>query len=246
MNAVGVIPARFDGSRFPGKLLAEIDGAPLLRRVWEGACHAKSLRAVLVATDDDRIAAACAEFGARVVRTQRDHATGSDRVAEVAESLPDEIIVNIQGDEPTIAGFVVDAAVEALREDESVSMATVVHAAPAEALDDPNRVKVAIDRRGRALYFSRSRIPASRTPEKTSYVWQHVGIYAFRRPFLRTFAGLAQGVLERSERLEQLRALEHGHAIRCAIIEGWCSTPVDVPADIPRVEKRLREVASRR
>jgi 3-deoxy-manno-octulosonate cytidylyltransferase (CMP-KDO synthetase) len=239
MNAVGVIPARFDGRRFPGKLLAEIAGVPMLRRVWEGASAAKTLRTVIVATDDDRIADACAEFGAPVVRTRHDHATGSDRVAEVAEALHDEIVVNIQGDEPTIAGFVVDAAVEALREDADVPMATVVHNATAEAQDDPNRVKVVLDRRGRALYFSRSRIPARRSGGEAPRVWQHVGVYAFRRSFLRTFAGLAQGTLERAEGLEQLRALEHGHAIRCAIVEGWCSAPVDVREDIARVEAQL-------
>jgi 3-deoxy-manno-octulosonate cytidylyltransferase (CMP-KDO synthetase) len=243
MNAVGVIPARFDGRRFPGKLLADIGGVCLLRRVWEGACGAKTLRAVLVATDDDRIARACAGFGAPVVRTRSDHATGSDRVAEVAEALGDEIVVNIQGDEPVLAGFVVDAAVEALRENPDVGMATVVHAAAAADLDDPNRVKVALDRSGRALYFSRACIPARSTSEPTPFVWQHVGVYAYRRPFLATFTALAQGALERAERLEQLRALEHGHAIQCAVVEGWRSCPVDVPEDVAAVEARLAAIA---
>jgi len=239
MNAVGVIPARFDGSRFPGKLLADVGGLPLIRRVWEGAREAKTLRDVVVATDDDRIADTCAAFGAKVVRTHRRHPTGSDRVAEVARALTDEIVVNIQGDECMLAGFVVDAAVEALREDPEVSMATVVHAAEPEACDDPNRVKVAIDRGGRALYFSRSLIPARNSHETPPRIWQHVGLYAFRRPFLATFTSLAQGPLERAERLEQLRALENGHAIRCAVVEGWRSRPVDVPEDIPAIEAAL-------
>lgn len=239
MNAVGVIPARFDGSRFPGKLLANVGGVPLIRRVWEGACGAKTLRDVVVATDDDRIADTCAAFGARVVWTRSDHATGSDRVAEVARALSDEIVVNIQGDECMLAGFVVDAAVEALREDADVSMATVVHEAGGDAFDDPNRVKVALDRRGRALYFSRSRIPARGSAGESPRIWQHVGLYAFRRPFLATFAGLPQGPLERAERLEQLRALENGHAIRCAVVEGWRSMPVDIPEDVAKVEALL-------
>jgi 3-deoxy-manno-octulosonate cytidylyltransferase (CMP-KDO synthetase) len=242
MQAIGVIPARMESRRFPGKVLAPIGGLPVLRRVWEGARTAKTLRDVLVATDDDTISAACRDFGAEVVRTRADHPTGSDRLAEVAGGLDDAIIVNIQGDEPLIEGFVVDAAVEALHEDPDVPMASVVHAAPMAAVHDPNRVKVALDRRGRALYFSRNCIPALRPGGPAAPVWQHVGVYAYRRPFLLEFAKLARGTLEQAEGLEQLRALEHGYGIRCAVVEDWHSTPVDVPDDILRVETRLREL----
>jgi 3-deoxy-manno-octulosonate cytidylyltransferase (CMP-KDO synthetase) len=239
MTAVGVIPARWASSRFPGKALAEIAGQPMIRRVWEGARRAKRLRDVIVATDDARIAEACRGFGAAVAMTRADHATGTDRLAEVAEQLDDEIVVNIQGDEPLIEGFVIDAAVDALAGDAGADMATVVHPALPGEIDDPNRVKVALDRRGYALYFSRSRIPALRDPKQAPRYWQHVGLYAYRRPFLLRFVTLARTPLETAEELEQLRALEHGHRIRCAAIEGWSSTAVDVPADVARVEARL-------
>jgi len=241
MTAVGVIPARYGASRFPGKPLAKIAGLPMVQRVWEGSRRAKSLRTVIVATDDERIARAARGFGAEVVMTGTAHPTGTDRLAEVAAALDDEIVVNVQGDEPLIEGFVIDAAVEALLAAPEVPMATVVHAAEESALDDPNRVKVVLDRRGDALYFSRSRIPALREASQAHRYWQHVGLYAYRRPFLLEFVALERRPAERAESLEQLRALEHGHRIRCAVVEGWRSLPVDVPEDVARVEARLRE-----
>jgi 3-deoxy-manno-octulosonate cytidylyltransferase (CMP-KDO synthetase) len=132
--------------------------------------------------------------------------------------------------------------VEALLEDPDVPMSTVIHAAEPDALDDENRVKVVVDRRGFALYFSRSRIPALRDTGRATRVWQHVGLYAYRRPFLLDYVSLAPGALEQSEELEQLRALEHGHRIRCAIVEGWRSAPVDVPEDLAEVEARLAKL----
>jgi len=214
----------------------------MIEHVWRRARQARSLREVLVATDDRRIEEACRDFGARCIRTRSDHPTGSDRLGEVAAMLDDDIVVNIQGDEPLIEGFVIDAAVEALRDDPRVPMSTVVHAADPADLDDPNRVKVAIDRRGRALYFSRSAIPYAREarPATDRSHWQHVGLYAYRRPFLLELIRLPQTPAELSEGLEQLRVLEHGHAIRAATIEGWHSVPVDVPADVARVEAVLR------
>jgi 3-deoxy-manno-octulosonate cytidylyltransferase (CMP-KDO synthetase) len=242
MNAVGLIPARFAATRFPGKPLAPIAGVPMLRRVWEGARTARSLREVIVATDDERVAAACRAFGAGVAMTRPDHTTGTDRLAEVAAGLADPIVVNVQGDEPLIEGFVIDAAVEALAADPSVPMSTVVHPADPDGLDDPNRVKVVLDRAGFALYFSRSRIPYPRDPAQPPCTWQHVGLYAYRREFLLDFVRLAPTPAERCEQLEQLRALENGHRIRCAVVEGWRGVPVDVPADVARAEARLREL----
>ena len=245
MTAVGIIPARYEASRFPGKALASIAGQPMLRRVWEGARTAKSLSTLMVATDDARIAGACSEFGAEVVMTSADHPTGTDRLAEVARDLSDDLIVNIQGDEPLIEGFVIDAAVEALLAEPEASMSTVVHPAEPDALDDPNRVKVVLDRRGFALYFSRSRIPALRNPDALPRYWQHVGVYVYRRPFLLEFIHLEPTAAERSEALEQLRALEHGHRIATAVVSDWRSVPVDVPEDVARVEARLRELGRR-
>jgi 3-deoxy-manno-octulosonate cytidylyltransferase (CMP-KDO synthetase) len=239
MTAVGIIPARWHASRFPGKPLAKIAGLPMIQRVYEGACGATRLRAVYVATDDQRIADACAGFGATAVMTSTDHPTGTDRLAEACRDLSDDIVVNIQGDEPLIEGFVIDAAVAALENNTEAPMSTVVHAADPDSVDDPNRVKVVLDRSGFALYFSRSRIPALRDRGSPPHYWQHVGLYAYRREFLMRYVDLTPGEAERAEALEQLRALEHGHRIRVAVIEGWHSTPVDTPEDVERVEALL-------
>ena len=208
MRAVGLIPARYQASRFPGKPLAIIAGMSMIERVWRGARGAKSLSRVVVATDDERIADACRRFGAEVALTRADHPSGTDRIAEVAAGLDCDAVVNVQGDEPLIEGFAIDAVVAALAEDPEVPIATLVHAAEPAALADPNRVKVVLDRRGRALYFSRSAIPYPREGEPRC--WQHVGIYAYRREFLLRFPALAPTSAERAEGLEQLRALEHG------------------------------------
>ncbi len=245
MTALGVIPARYASSRFPGKALAPIAGVPMVQRVWEGAKTAKSLRDLVIATDDERIAEACRAFGAPVELTSPDHPTGTDRLTEVARKFSDDVVVNIQGDEPLIEGHVIDAAVEALRTEPEAAMSTVIHEAEPGALDDPNRVKVVVDRRGFALYFSRSRIPASHRAGSLPRYWQHVGLYAYRRPFLLEFVELPPTAAERAERLEQLRALEHGFRIRTVVVEGWSSTPVDVPSDIELVEARLRQLGRR-
>jgi 3-deoxy-manno-octulosonate cytidylyltransferase (CMP-KDO synthetase) len=239
MSAVGIIPARYRASRFPGKPLAAIAGRPMLAHVIEGARRAKRLREVWVATDDERIAAAAEAAGAPVVMTSPDHPTGTDRLAEAAARVPDAIVVNVQGDEPLIEGFVIDAAVEALEADPGAVVSTVAHALEPDALLDPNRVKVVLDRAGRALYFSRAPIPHRRADAPAPRWLQHVGLYAYRREFLLRFVALAQGDAERAEGLEQLRALEHGFPIRCAVIEGWRSVPVDVPEDVARVEAAL-------
>jgi len=245
MSAVAIVPARWASSRFPGKPLVEIAGVPMLRRVVEGVRGAKRVRAVLVATDDERIARACRGFGVEVRMTSPAHATGTDRLAEACRGLPDDIVVNVQGDEPLIEGFVVDAAVAALEESPEAAMSTVVHRAQPGALEDPNRVKVVLDRRGFALYFSRAPIPHRRAVGADAAVWQHVGLYAYRRAFLERFVALEPTPLERAEALEQLRALEHGHRIRAAVVEGWHGVPVDVPEDVARVEAALAERAGR-
>lgn len=243
LRAVGVIPARYASSRFPGKPLTPLAGRPMIHHVIEGARQAKRLSRVLVATDDERIADAVVAFDTEVVMTSPSHPTGTDRLAEVAAGLDEEVVVNIQGDEPLIEGFVIDAAVAALEEAPEVPMATVVHEASATALADPNRVKVVLDRHGHALYFSRSRIPHARGG-RAARIWQHVGLYAYRRAFLLEYVTLPPGELELSEALEQLRVLEHGHRIRCAVIEGWTSVPVDTPDDVARVEAVLASRAA--
>lgn len=236
MSAVGIIPARYGATRFPGKPLAQIAGLPMLQHVVQGARQARSLREVIVATDDARIAEACAGFGAPVMMTSPQHRSGTERLAEAAANLTDELVVNVQGDEPLIEGPVIDAAVAALREAPEAPMSTLVHRAEASAMSDPNRVKVALDCRGFALYFSRSPIPFARGPANA---WQHIGLYAYRRPALLKIAALPPTPLEQAEQLEQLRALEHGLKIRCAKIENWRSLPVDVPGDIAAAEAAL-------
>jgi 3-deoxy-manno-octulosonate cytidylyltransferase (CMP-KDO synthetase) len=240
MSAIGIIPARFAASRFPGKPLTPILGRPMIQHVWEGCRSSKHLDRVLIATDHAEIAEICEAFGAEVVMTRDDHPTGTDRLAEVAESLSEEIVVNIQGDEPLIQGNIIDSAIDALLADPDAPMATLVHEAEGTALADPNRVKVLLDQRNRALYFSRNTIPALRDPAHRAHYWQHIGLYAYRREFLSTFVALSRTPYEQAEALEQLRALEHGYAIAVGEISGWHSTPVDVPEDIPVVEKLLR------
>jgi 3-deoxy-manno-octulosonate cytidylyltransferase (CMP-KDO synthetase) len=238
-KVAGIIPARHASTRFPGKPLALVAGQPMIQRVYERTRQAGRLADVYVATDDERIADACAAFGAPVLMTRPDHPTGTDRLAEAASKLDHDVIVNVQGDEPLIEPFVVDAAVDALLADDSSSMSTVVHALEGDARDDPNRVKVVLDQQGFALYFSRSAIPYFRKPVETP-TWQHVGLYVYRRDFLLAFVKLPRTPAERAEELEQLRALEHGHRIRVAVVEGWRSVPVDVPADVAAVEALLR------
>lgn len=235
-----VIPARYAATRLPGKPLVPIAGRPMIEWVVEGCRTSKRAERIVVATDDARIEAACAEFGAEVTLTSAACATGSDRVAEVAGALDCDIVVNVQGDEPLIRGDLIDAACEMLEGDPALAMATLAHPAGAEALEDPNRVLVVCDRRGRALYFSRSPIPYSRNSNAPFRYLQHIGLYAYRRAYLLDYVKLPPSPLEQRESLEQLRALENGDAIGVAIIEDWKSVPVDVAADIEAVEAALR------
>lgn len=213
----------------------------MIQRVWEGACTAKTLREVFVATDDERIADCCEGFGAKVLMTRSDHPTGTDRLAEAAASLPDDVIVNIQGDEPLIKGFVVDTLVETLTEARDHGMATLVHAADAVDIENPNRVKVTLDRLGNALYFSRAPIPHPHHAHPDAKYWQHIGIYGYRKEFLMQFIQLSRTPAEISEALEQLRALEHGLPIRVGKVEGWRSVAIDVPEDVDRAEELLAQ-----
>jgi len=238
MTVLAVLPARYASTRFPGKPLVPIAGKPMIQHVWERSGRAKRVDEVIVATDDERIRRACEAFGARVEMTRGDHATGTDRLAEVAARHDHDVLVNVQGDEPLIEGFVIDATVEALLSDERAAMSTLVHPAEDAALGDPNRVKVVVDSAGFALYFSRAPIPFRRRDTGLAPL-QHVGLYAYHRHFLLDLVKLARSPAERTEELEQLRVLEYGHRIRVAEIEGWQSVPVDVPEDVARVEAVL-------
>ena len=242
MSIVGLIPARWESRRFPGKPAVAIAGIPMIQRVWEGARKSDRLREVFIATDDERIFSLCESFGAQAIMTSSAHLSGTDRIAEAAQDLPDEWVVNIQGDEPLIESRVIDAAIEALEQAPDADMSTVVHPVDPDSLADPNRVKVRLDERGRAVAFSRS-VPLApeegRGPDRE--IWQHVGLYVYRRSFLETFVALPPGQSEQSEGLEQLRALENGFVIQAGIVEGWRGVSVDVPKDVEAVEKALRQ-----
>ena len=236
---LGVIPARYAAQRFPGKPLALIAGRPLLQRVHERACQARSLDALVVATDDARIADLVRGFGGEVVLTSPACPSGTDRVAEVARQRDAAIIVNIQGDEPLLAPALVDELVAGLVAEPACGMATVARVLtdPAE-LANPNVVKVVRSLSGRALYFSRQPIPFTRDAGAPATHYKHLGLYAYRRETLARLVTWPVSALERAEKLEQLRALEHDVAIQ-VIVTAHDSIGVDTPADVQRVEQAL-------
>jgi 3-deoxy-manno-octulosonate cytidylyltransferase (CMP-KDO synthetase) len=216
-SALVVIPARFASTRLPGKPVLDATGKPLIQHVWEQAARIRSAAAVVVATDDERILDAVHRFGGQAVMTSPGCASGSDRVAEVAATRTEPIVVNLQGDEPDFEPADVDALVRAMIAEPSLPMGTLAVEAEDDERDSPSVVKVVCDRAGNALYFSRARVPHERDPDPSrpaASVRRHLGIYAFRRASLLDFAGLAPTALERTEKLEQLRALEHGWRIR--------------------------------
>ncbi len=234
MKIIGVIPARYGSTRFPGKPLAPILGKPMIQWVLDAARRTWSLHEVWVATDDPRIAEVVRKLQGHVAMTPPDLPSGTDRVFHAVKEQAPEIVVNIQGDEPLLQPQVIDAVVQALLEDEQADMAT-----PAYWSADPgtpDQVKIAVSEKGYALYFSRSPIPFYR--EDSPEYWIHVGIYAYRFPVLQRFVAQKPTRLERAEKLEQLRALELGFRIRVVPIEERLH-PVDRPEDIPVVEHLL-------
>jgi 3-deoxy-manno-octulosonate cytidylyltransferase (CMP-KDO synthetase) len=239
-----VIPARWGSTRFPGKCLHPIAGKPLVRHVWERSLQAKGISCVLIATDDDRIAEAALNFGADVVMTSPDHPSGTDRIAEVASRLKEVThFINVQGDEPLIDPLLIASLAKTLKRNPKVGMITA--ATPfgdSKEADDPNCVKVVLDCHGDALYFSRSRIPYHRDAKDKASAFApllHLGIYGYRRDVLRKLVRFAPSPLEQCEKLEQLRALEHGIPIR-VVMSSHRGVGVDTPADAVRVEKLLK------
>jgi len=233
---LGVIPARFASSRFPGKALAPLAGKPLLQHVYERASQARYLSKLVIATDDNRIAKAARSFGATVQMTRPDHLSGTDRAAEAASSDHAEVIVNIQGDEPLIDPGAIDATALALLDDPELPMATLKKRIeiPSE-IDNPNVVKVVSNLAGDAVYFSRCAIPFLRDGSPGAiFHYKHIGLYVYQREFLLAYSGLPVGPLEQAERLEQLRAIENGYRIRVVETE-YESLGVDTPEDLERV-----------
>jgi 3-deoxy-manno-octulosonate cytidylyltransferase (CMP-KDO synthetase) len=240
---LGVIPARFSSSRFPGKVLALISSKTMLQHVYERASQARYLTGTIIATDDAAVYTAAKKFGARVAMTRPDHPSGTDRVAEVASAESAEIIVNIQGDEPLIDPDAIDAAILPLVHEPDVVMATLKKRIenPRE-ISDPNVVKVVTDAKSDAIYFSRCPIPYLRPRSTGAPYFKHIGLYVYRREFLLQYSSLPVGPLEQAERLEQLRAIENGFRIRVVETE-YESLGVDTPEDLERVS-RLVEATS--
>lgn len=245
-KVLAVIPARYSSKRFPGKPLAPIAGRPMIQHVVERVRGAGRVTRILVATDDDRIRKAVEEFGGEAILTRADHRTGTDRVAEVAAHVEADIYLNVQGDEPLMDPEVVDALVEAMTEDGAVSVGTPCTAIiqPKDIMD-PNVVKVVRDFDGNALYFSRAPVPwvRDRGESVAARHWKHLGLYAFRRDALLEYPTLPPGELEHIEQLEQLRWLENGFRIR-VVETDYDAVSVDIPSDVERVEKILRETKS--
>ena len=237
-RTVAVIPARYESSRFPGKALANIAGRPMIEHVYRRVSTSRSVAAVLVATDDRRIADAVRAFGGEVRMTRETHRSGTERLAEVAASLDCDLVVNVQGDEPLVIPEMIDEAIAPLAADASLPMGTLRRAIydPAE-LASPHVVKVVVDSHDRALYFSRAPIPARRDAGVPAIrPFKHIGLYVYRRDFLITLAALPPTPLERTEMLEQLRALEHGYRV-AAVETKYDTIGVDTPEDLARVRE---------
>ena len=250
MNITAIIPARYESTRFPGKALADLAGKPMIQHVFERTSRASHISRVIVATDDERIANAVKRFGGTFVMTSPDHETGTDRLAEVASALDSDLIVNVQGDEPLIEPAMIDQAIEPFLSDLQLQMGTMK--CRIKCLHDflsPNVVKVVTDINNNALYFSRSPLPFFRDK------WQdlkdeafasgrllchkHVGLYIYKRDFLVRYASMPQTLLEKAEKLEQLRALENGTTIRVVETE-FESIGVDTPEDLNKARERMK------
>jgi 3-deoxy-manno-octulosonate cytidylyltransferase (CMP-KDO synthetase) len=243
MDIVGVIPARYSSTRFEGKVLAEILGKPMLQHVWERAKEALLLDKLIIACDEESVANAARGFGAEVVMTSKAHASGTDRIVEVVNPLDVRIIINIQADEPLIHPTMIDSLARTLLDDSSLSMATVIKAIEdTNIINDPNVVKVTIDKNNFAIYFSRSPIPfhAQNSEIKLPVYFKHIGLYGYTKDFLFTYKNMPVSYLEKVECLEQLRVLEEGFRIK--VIETKYDTiGVDTPEDLEKVKKYLAD-----
>lgn len=238
MSVVCIIPSRYRSSRFNGKPLADLCGRPMIQHVYERVMQAKTLSYAAVATDDERIFAAVEKFGGRAVMTSPRHRSGTDRIAEAVAGLglaAEDIVVNIQGDQPLFEPAQIDEVAAPLLADPSLPMATLIYKiVREEEIFHPHAVKVVFDSDYFALYFSRATIPYVRDRGMKTDYYKHHGIYAYRKAFLDTFTNLPEGKLEKLEALEQLRALEYGYRIKIVITE-HDSVEVDTPEELARV-----------
>ncbi|MFH0729221.1 MAG: 3-deoxy-manno-octulosonate cytidylyltransferase [Pseudomonadota bacterium] len=243
MKVVVIIPSRYGSSRFEGKPLVPIAGQPMIKWVYERSKQAQNITDVVVATDDDRIFNAVTGFGGNAIMTSAENRSGTDRVGEAAgkmELAPDDIIINIQGDQPLIDPRCLDALVAPFSADPDLDMSTLAFKiVNRREITDPKDVKVTFNIRGDALYFSRSPIPFARDANTRFDTFKHLGVYAYTHRFLTIFRQLPEGVLEKIEKLEQLRALEHGYRIH-VVVTPYDSPEVDLPEDIQRIEAAMQ------
>ncbi len=241
MKIIGVIPARWASTRLEGKILADIQGKPMIQHVWERAKRCRLLDEVMIACDDRRVYMIAKKFGAHVVLTSTDLASGTDRIAEAVKNFKIEIVINIQGDEPLIDPKTIDALAEVLIKDKTCVMVTVIkEITQPNELNNPNVVKVVIDKHKDAMYFSRSLIPFNRDSKKTNRIryFKHLGLYGYRKKFLMRFKDLPKSFLEKVEQLEQLRVLEAGYKIK-TIQTHKETISVDTPEDLEHVRELL-------
>ncbi len=246
IQVVAIIPARYKSNRFPGKPLADINGKPMIQHVIERATQVEMLSKVYVATDNQKIAEVVTEFGGNVVMTRDDHVSGTDRLAEAAEKIgisEQDIVVNIQGDQPFFSAEVIEQVAGPLLDDPALPMSTLIYKIiRKEEINDPNHVKTVFDKDNYALYFSRSAIPFQRNPEEATVptYYKHLGFYAYRKGFLLTYVSLPEGEWERFEKLEQLRALEYGYKIK-VVLTKHDSVEVDTEEELKRVATLMRD-----
>ena len=243
MSVIGVIPARFASTRFPGKILASIHGLEMIAWVIRGAKSSQLLKEVWVATDDERIAKVAEREKAKVAMTDPQLPSGTDRIWAAVQKLECDIVVNIQGDEPLVSAAWIDALAEPLIEEPDLEMTTLAHPLNEDEIQSPHAVKVVMDQRNNALYFSRFAIPFSRDNAKQlefQGALKHIGLYGYRKSFLKTFCAAPQAEIEKAESLEQLRALYLGAKIRVVPVEER-SFGVDTPEDLKKVEEKLKK-----
>ena len=243
MRVIGVIPARYGSTRLPAKVLAHIQGKPMIQHVWQRAKKSRILDDLVIACDDVRIMKAVERFGGKAVMTSKDHASGSDRIAEAVGSLPVDVVINIQGDEPLITHTAIDDLGQAMLDDAKCVMATLIKPLQVQKeCENPNVVKVVIDQNKNALYFSRSVIPfhLKEISGKAVGYFKHLGIYAYRKQFLLIFTKLPKSSLEKIEQLEQLRVLEAGYKIKTVMTDAETMS-VDTQEDLTKVEEFLNK-----
>ena len=249
-KVIGIIPARWDSSRFPGKPLVDIGGKPMIRHVYERSMQARLLDKVIVATDDNRIADVVRSFNGEAVLTDRSIKTGTERVAQAVQNLSHKIIVNIQGDEPLISPKILDDLIQTLLDNPEIPVATPVKPITEyEELIDTSFARIVMTRDHRILYFTRAVIPVQRD-EKRQEEWirigtyyRHVGIYGFRRDFLFQFVSMGPSPLEEAEQLEQLRILENGYSIK-GVLTDYTPHSVDTPEDLEIVRKKYLSISA--